>query len=224
MESTRERFLCGKDLNRLETSFVETSINVSLSLQKISWTQTYWFCQSLLFVTRETVRKNPSFTSISIVLEFQKPIILYQRRSFYTNAETAGSANMRSECDMEQQKKQMKQVRDATIFRERRRKEAGLEILVRDNWLPRNRKSKKSGLVRVHWQLSSPDAWEVKGWFIKHKWTNFKETEIQTKKRKTGVVWPAGQLWEEKKPAPVAHTASGGAGAARGCRHRILSC
>ena len=30
-ENTRERFLCGKDLNRLETSFVETSINVSLS-------------------------------------------------------------------------------------------------------------------------------------------------------------------------------------------------
>ena len=31
-ENTRERFLCGKDLNQLETPFVETSINVSLSL------------------------------------------------------------------------------------------------------------------------------------------------------------------------------------------------
>ena len=32
---------------------------------------------------------------------------LYQRRSFYTNAETADSANMSSQFDMEQQKKQV---------------------------------------------------------------------------------------------------------------------
>ena len=77
-----------------------------------------------------------AFSDLSIILEFlrvQKPIILYQRRSFYANTETADSANTSFQFDMEQQKKQVKQVRDAQIFRKRRRKEAGLEILVRDN-------------------------------------------------------------------------------------------
>ena len=53
-ENTRERFLCGKDLNRLETSFVETSINVSLSFitSKDQLNKIYYFVSScfLLFV------------------------------------------------------------------------------------------------------------------------------------------------------------------------------
>ena len=50
-----------------------------------------------------------AFSDLSIILEFlrvQKPMIFYQRRSFYTNAERADSASLGSQFDMEQQKKQ----------------------------------------------------------------------------------------------------------------------
>ena len=43
---------------------------------------------------------------------------------------------------------------------------------------------------------------EVGSWNISRRTSKIQK--YKQKKRKTGVVWPAGQLWEEEKPAPVA--------------------
>ena len=137
-ENTRERFLCGKDLNRLETSFVETPINVSLSfitskdqlntnILILSVPALYYSWNSqkkrfifIYFKTHSALKPFLTYLSFWNFSEFRSQS-LYQRRSFYTNAETADSANMSSQFDMEQQKKQVKQVRDATLFRKGRR-------------------------------------------------------------------------------------------------------
>ena len=142
-ENTRERSLCGKDLNRLETSFVETPINVSLSfitskdqlntnilILSVSALCYLWNSQKKSFIfiyfkTHSALKPFLTYLSFWNFSEFRSHVTLH--------AETADSASMSSQFDMEQQKKQVKQVRDATIFRKRRSKKTGLDILVRDN-------------------------------------------------------------------------------------------
>ena len=94
-ENTRERFLCGKDLNRLETSFVETSINILLSFitskGQFNTNILILSVPALCYSWRGTVKKIlyfhlfqnslsiKAFSDLSIILEFlrvQKPIIV----------------------------------------------------------------------------------------------------------------------------------------------------
>ena len=80
-ENTRERFLCGKDLNRLETSFVETSINVSLSfITSKAQLNTNILILSVppLCYTWNNSQKNPSFSSFPFKTHSAlKPFLTY---------------------------------------------------------------------------------------------------------------------------------------------------